>query len=77
MPDATPNKDESSGKALRTQTLLFLFLSLLLVGGGVYATFANWFSGTYYLSAWYVITGCLVILWGTHYTIYFYRMKRK
>ena len=61
-----------SGKALRAQALLFLLISLLLVGGGGYATYAGWIS-KYYLSAWYVITGCLALLWGYHFAVYFYR----
>ena len=61
-----------SGKAMRAQIFLFSLLSLLLICGGCYATIAGWFS-TYYLPAWYAITGCLVLLWGYYYTIYFYR----
>ena len=61
-----------SGKALRAQALLFLLLSLLLVGGSVYASFVNWY-GKAYLMAWCCITGCLILLWGYHYAIYFYR----
>ena len=60
-----------SGKALRAQAMLFVLLSLLLMGGGIYATFAGWFKP--YLLAWYIITGCLALLWGYHYTVYFYR----
>lgn len=62
-----------SGKALRAQCFLFILLSLLLIGGGVYATCADWF-GTYYLTAWYSITGLLLLFWGYHYTVYFYRV---
>jgi len=61
-----------SGKALRAQALLFILISLLLVGGGVYATFAHWY-GKAYLTAWCCITGCLVLLWGYHYAVYLYR----
>ena len=63
-----------SGKALRAQAIFFVLFSLVLVGGGLYATFAtDWFS-TYYLAAWCVIAGCLGLLWGYHYAVYFYRV---
>ena len=62
-----------SGKALRAQTLLFVLLSLILVGGGLYATFAAEWLAEHYLAAWCAITGGLVLLWGYHYTVYFYR----
>jgi uncharacterized membrane protein YdbT with pleckstrin-like domain len=62
-----------SGKALRAQALLFIILSLLLVGGGAYATYVGWFT-SYYLTAWYCITGGLLLLWGYHYSVYFYRV---
>ena len=62
-----------SGKALRAQALLFLLLSLIVVGGGLYATFAEKL-GDHYLAAWGAITGILVLLWGYHYAIYFYRV---
>ena len=61
-----------SGKALRAQASLFAFLSLLLVGGGGYATYAGWLS-PHYLLAWYCIAGVLVLLWGYHFGVYFYR----
>ena len=68
------NRDWSySGKAMRSQALLFILLSLLLVGGGVYATFASLF-GALYLPAWYAITCSLVLLWGYHYAVYLYRV---
>jgi pheromone shutdown protein TraB len=82
MSDAAQNKDESTGnvnveksstgKVRWVQALLFVLLSLILVGGGVYATFTNLLNA-YYLSAWYAITGCLSLLWGYHYTVSFYR----
>jgi uncharacterized membrane protein YdbT with pleckstrin-like domain len=82
MPDTTKNESVSSpelniewsysGKALRAQAILFGLLSLFLVGGGVYATVADWF-GTSYLLAWYCIAGGIVLLWGYHYAVYFYR----
>jgi uncharacterized membrane protein YdbT with pleckstrin-like domain len=59
-----------SGKALRAQALLFALISLALVGGGLYATFVVKYS----LTAWYCIAGCLLLLWGYHYSIYFYRI---
>jgi len=62
-----------SGKALRAQAILFALLSLLLVGGGGYATFAGWI-GTAYLPVWIGIAICLALLWGYHYAIYFYRI---
>jgi len=63
-----------SGKAMRAQAILYVLLSLVLVGGGLYATFAtNWF-GVHYLSAWCGIVICLVLLWGYHYAVYFYRV---
>lgn len=62
-----------SGKALRAQAILFALISLILVGGGLFATFTtNWF-GEYYLSAWIGIAICLILIWGYHYGIYFYR----
>jgi len=62
-----------SGKALRAQALLFFLFSLALVGGGGYATFAG-LLGELYLPAWYSITGFLILLWGYHYAVYFYRV---
>ena len=61
------------GKAMRAQAFLFVFLSLLAVGSGIYATFAGWL-GSSYLLAWYVITSGLVLLWGYYYAVYFYRI---
>ena len=61
-----------SGKALRAQAISFVLVSLILVGSGIYATVAGWY-GAYYLSAWIGKTICLVLLWGYHYGIYFYR----
>ena len=82
MSDTTQDKDGASnevnmewsysGKALRAQALLFVLLSLILVGGGGYATYTGGI-GTYYLPVWYVITGCLLLLWGYHFAVYFYR----
>ena len=78
MSETTQNSDVSSevniewsysGKALRAQALLFVILSLLLVGGGCYAAIANSSS----MPMWYGIIGCLVLLWGYHYAVYFYR----
>ena len=62
-----------SGKAMRAQAILFTLISLILVSGGVYATIVGWLS-TYYLLTWYGIAGCLVLLWGYHYVVYFYRV---
>jgi len=83
MSDTTQNEATSpgelnvewsySGKALRAQALLFVLLSLILVGGGVYATFfTDWLKYSY-LWAWGGIAGVLVLLWGYHYGVYFYR----
>lgn len=80
MPETTQNNSESpevniewsySGKAVRAQALLFVLLSLLLVGGGGYAMFIKWCS---MFLALCVIAGGLVLLWGYHYTVYFYRV---
>ena len=75
VPSGTLNVEWSySGKAMRAQALLFVLLSLLLVGGGLYAEFSvNWFK-TYRIEAWSGIAGCLVLLWGYHYVVYFYRV---
>ena len=62
-----------SGKAMRAQAFLFSLISLILVGGGVYATIAGWLS-TYYMPAWYGIAICILLLWGYHYAVYFYRV---
>jgi len=62
-----------SGKAMRAQALLFVLISLLLVGGGLYATLTERL-GTHYLAAWCVMAGALLLLWGYHYTLYFYRV---
>lgn len=59
-----------SGKAMRAQAILFGLISLLLIGGGIYATVAN----LPYLVIWYCIVGALILLWGYYYTIYFYRV---
>ena len=63
-----------AGKALRAQALLFALISLLLVGAGGWATFAEWQYNNY-LIIWLVILGCLTLLWGYHYTVYFYRTR--
>ena len=63
-----------SGKALRAQALLFILLSILLVGGGGYLTYLGWFH-SFHRIAWYVITGILILLWGYHYGVYFYRVN--
>jgi uncharacterized membrane protein YdbT with pleckstrin-like domain len=63
-----------SGKAMRAQALLYVILSLILVGVGVYATLYAHNDKLPYLAAWYVITGCLVFLWGYFYVLYFYRV---
>jgi sulfate transport system permease protein len=55
-----------SGKFTKRRTLLVILLSIVLVGGGLYATFADWI-GSMYLMTWYSITGCLVLLWGYYY----------
>ena len=83
MSEVTQNNADSSstniewtysGKAMRAQALLNVLLSLALVGIGIYATFFINSSRLPYLTAWYVITGCLVLLWGYFYTLYFYRV---
>ena len=74
VPTGTLIEWSYSGKALRAQALMYALLSLIMVGGGLYVTFfTNWFS-TFYLPAWCGITGCLVLLWGYHYAVYFYRV---
>jgi len=62
-----------SGKAMRAQALFWVLLSLVLVGSGIYATFAEML-GTHYLAVWCALAGILVLLWGYHYTVYFYRV---
>ena len=62
-----------SGKAMRAQAFLFVLLSLLLVGCGVYATLTS-LTGSFHLLVWYLITGGLALLWGYYYTVYFYRI---
>jgi len=71
-PSAVDIEWSYSGKAMRAQALLYVLLSLVLVGVGVYATFN--ITQLPYLLAWYVIAGCLVLLWGYFYAIYFYRV---
>ena len=61
-----------SGKAMRGQMLFFCLLSLAIVGGGAYATFAEWLGASYRL-VWYSIAGGLLLLWGYYYAVYFYR----
>lgn len=62
-----------SGKAMRAQALLYVLLSLVLIGVGVYATLANHPRLPHHV-AWYIIVGCLALLWGYYYTLYFYRV---
>jgi len=59
-----------SGKFLGIRTLLVVLLSLVLVGGGLFATFSERL-GSSYLLTWYSITGCLILLWGYYYAVYF------
>ena len=61
-----------SGKAMRAQMILFVLLSLIAVGGGMYATTAG-ILGSTYLPIWYIIAGALILLWGYFYAVYFYR----
>jgi uncharacterized membrane protein YdbT with pleckstrin-like domain len=61
-----------SGKTMRAQALLYTLLSLLLLGIGIYATFVR--HSQHQLLIWYGIIGCLVLLWGYYYTLYFYRV---
>ena len=63
-----------SGKAMRAQALLCGLLSLILVGIGVYATFFISSSRLPSMGAWCIILGCLVLLWGYYYMLYFYRV---
>jgi len=84
MSASTQNNDGSSslniewsysGKAMRAQALLYVLLSLLLVGIGIYATFvAPPESKIHSLPVWYIIAGCVILLWGYFYTIYCYRV---
>jgi len=62
-----------SGKAMRAQAFLFVLVSLLVVGGGIYATFATLLDKSYLL-VWYSIAGALVLLWGYYYAVYLYRV---
>ena len=62
-----------SGKALRAQACLFVLLSLVLVGGGLYATFFSDLFQYSYFWAWVGIAVGLVLLWGYHFGVYFYR----
>ena len=83
MPDTPQNETAStgglniewsySGKALRAQAILFVLVSLVLVGSGIYATFFTKWLDSIYLPVWCGIAICLVLLWGYHYAIYFYR----
>lgn len=61
-----------AGKAMRAQTFLFVLISLLAVGGGVYAMSAALLGSSYRL-VWCLIAGGLALLWGYHYAVYFYR----
>jgi len=61
-----------SGKAMRAQALLNVLLSLILVGVGLYATFVR--CHAHHLWVWYGIMGCLILLWGYYYAVYFYRV---
>jgi uncharacterized membrane protein YdbT with pleckstrin-like domain len=66
-----------SGKAMRGQFILLCLFSLILIGGGLYATFADLLGtehGSYYTLTWYSIGGGLVLLWGYYYAVYFYRV---
>jgi hypothetical protein len=65
-----------SGKAMRAQALFNVLLSLILVGIGIYATVIAPSSRIheFYIPIWYVIAGCLVLLWGYYYAVYFYRV---
>ncbi|MCL2709330.1 MAG: PH domain-containing protein [Planctomycetaceae bacterium] len=79
MSDTTQNETplnvewSYSGKALRSQALLFVLLSLILVGGGLYASFFSDLFQYSYFWAWIGITSGLVLLWGYHFGVYFYR----
>jgi uncharacterized membrane protein YdbT with pleckstrin-like domain len=63
-----------SGKAMRAQALLYLLLSLVLIVIGVYVTFFAGKTRLHVPTAWYVIAGCLVLLWGYYGAVYFYRV---
>ena len=58
---------------MRAQAFLLVLLSLVMVGGGVYVTLAEWL-GSSYLLVWSVITGSLALFWGYYYAVYFYRV---
>ena len=62
-----------SGKAMRGQALLFLLISLAAVTGGGSAMVTKWCSTAYPLM-WICIIGGLLLLWGYHYAVYFYRV---
>ena len=76
IPSAETIEWSYSGKALRAWALLLLLLSAALVGGGLYATYAELFEqfDIPYLIAWYIIAGCLILLWGHYYAVYIYRV---
>jgi uncharacterized membrane protein YdbT with pleckstrin-like domain len=63
-----------SGKAMRAQALLYVLLSLILIGIGIYATFFMESTRLPALTAWSIIAGLLILLWGYYYTTYFYRV---
>jgi len=62
-----------SGKAMRAQALLYVLLSLILLGVGVYAFNIDHPRLPFRLAC-YIIAGCLVLLWGYYYAIYLYRV---
>jgi len=62
-----------SGKAMRAQAILFAILSLVVAGAGGYATVAK-LLGEFSILIWCIIGGGLILLWGYHYAVYFYRV---
>lgn len=74
VPSGSLNMEWSySGKALRAQMLLFVLLSLIAVGGGIYVTVVGSLGTSFHL-VWYFILGGLLLIWGYHYTVYYYRV---
>jgi len=63
-----------SGKAMRAQALLYVLLSLILVGIGIWATFVAPNNGLRAHVVWYAVLGLLVLFWGYYYALYFYRV---
>ncbi|MDR2440044.1 MAG: PH domain-containing protein [Planctomycetaceae bacterium] len=77
VPNEKTEKEEIqwsySGKAMRTQCLLYWVITFLLFGGGLYLTFFTGLLGTVYLWVWIGIVVLLITLWVQFFVIYLYR----